>query len=101
MQIIICIFLDDLAEPSSALGRRKFWPFYQEVHSLQEGLENNDYDRVIKILNSVQKNQGTLFADACYKILSKQIMRSHHHLSKLIAQTGNKGYAKNFPTSIK
>nr|XP_034181510.1 MATH and LRR domain-containing protein PFE0570w-like [Osmia lignaria] len=83
--------IDGLAEPSSALGRRKFVPFYQEVHRLQEGLENNDYDRVMKILNSVQKNQGTLFANACYQILSKKIIRSHHHLSKLIPHTVRTG----------
>ncbi|XP_029038226.2 reticulocyte-binding protein homolog 1-like isoform X2 [Osmia bicornis bicornis] len=86
--------IDGLAEPSSALGRRKFFPFYQEVHRLQEGLENNDYDRVMKILNSVQKNQGTLFANACYQILSKKIIRSHHHLSKLIPYTVRTGATK-------
>ncbi|XP_012141183.2 uncharacterized protein LOC105662543 [Megachile rotundata] len=78
--------IDNLARPYSVHGRKKFWKFYIDVYSLQQGLENNDYDHVMKILNSVKETEQSVFTCACYQILCNEIMHSQYHLSKLIVE---------------
>lgn len=82
-------FLDNLPNPYSAHGRRKFWKFYVDVYSLREGLKHNDYKYVVNILNAVKKDQQSAYTRACYHILSNEIKYSQYRLTKLVSQSGN------------
>ncbi|CAK9823366.1 hypothetical protein ANTRET_LOCUS1725 [Anthophora retusa] len=88
--------IDELPEPNSAHGRTKFWKFYVDVYSLQKGLEHNDYDYVMNILNSAKEDQESFFSRACYQILCNEIKYSQYYLSKLISHTVHSGATRIF-----
>ncbi|CAK9812024.1 hypothetical protein ANTPLA_LOCUS7261 [Anthophora plagiata] len=88
--------IGELSEPPSAHGRTKFWKFYVDVHSLQKGLEHNDYDYVMNILNSAKEDQESFFSRACYQILCNEIKYSQYYLSKLISHTVQSGATRVF-----
>ncbi|XP_033329644.2 uncharacterized protein LOC117222187 isoform X1 [Megalopta genalis] len=83
--------IDNVTEPYSRHGRERFWKFYLDVHSLQEGLKYGDYDHIKSILDAAQTKDATLFTGACYNILLNKVEHANHHLSRLVSlavQTG-------------
>ncbi|XP_076761437.1 uncharacterized protein LOC143429647 [Xylocopa sonorina] len=83
--------IDDLPNPYSVHGRAQFSDFYKDLYNLQEGLKHDNYNQVMKILNSVKEDQKSLFNRACYQILSKEIKYSPYRLSKLILSSVQNG----------
>lgn len=83
-----------MPKPYSAIGRNKFWKFYLDVHSLQEGLMHNDHDHVIKIFSSAKQEQKTIFSRACLQILRNELKSSPCHLKELAWLAGNKQFCK-------
>ncbi|XP_015429186.1 PREDICTED: uncharacterized protein LOC107185923 [Dufourea novaeangliae] len=77
--------IDDLPKPHSIHGRERFWKFYLDVHSLQEGLKHNDHDHVKAILDSANEKQKSVFTRAFYQILRNEVEHFPYHLSKLVS----------------
>ncbi|XP_076224089.1 uncharacterized protein LOC116433724 isoform X2 [Nomia melanderi] len=81
----------NLPNTYSVDDRKMFGKFYAKVHSLQKGLNQNDYEYIKNILDAAQPNEVCLFIRAFYNILRNEVERSEYHLSMLslvAAQTG-------------
>ncbi|XP_076294481.1 uncharacterized protein LOC143215826 [Lasioglossum baleicum] len=88
--------IDNVPSPYSERSRDRFWKFYLDVHSLQEGLKHNDYRHVKKILDEAQSRHVSPFTRACYNVLHRTVEHSQSHLSKLASLAVQDGATATF-----
>lgn len=76
---------------AQSIYRDRFWKFYIDLNRIKQGLEHQDYDYVIDVLQTyTEKSDKSLHTCSCYNKLRKEIKRSEYHLANIIRLTGDK-----------
>ncbi|XP_032691072.1 protein dopey homolog PFC0245c-like isoform X2 [Odontomachus brunneus] len=85
--------IDNLPEAQSVYRNHKhLWKFYTDLERLKKGLEHEDYNYVIDILEEYAgKQDSNLFVRACCNMLRTEIKRTDHHLINIIERTVQTG----------